>query len=213
MPNIFMIHSKYDTALPSFFDKAAGMVDISLLHMEWEALVPPPWKHIRDTLKEAEGVFIVKGPNIACNLYTSNWVSYEIGLAAHSSKKWGKGEMDVWVFESVHNPIFFPVPFLTDYVIYDPDEPYHTQYLRYILEAYNFKTYRHPLPEGLPTKCWHDECQVEYNLHTVVKTWNCPSCQRYTAWTEDIFYPEEALRIGNESFGIYHPGVKHTGRA
>ena len=207
MPGIFMVHSRYDTALPNFFDKAAGMVDISLMHMEWEALVPPPWKHIRDKLKNAEAIFIVKGPNIARNLYTSNWVSYEIGLAAHSSKKWGQGEMDVWVFESVQNPVFFPVPFLTDYVIYDPNEPYHTQYLAYILEAYNWKTYRHFLPEAAAVRCGHDDCQIEYNLHTIVNTWNCPSCQRYSWHTEEIVYPEYSLKIGNDSFGIHYPAV------
>jgi len=207
MPDIFMIHSRYDTALPTFFDKAAGMVDISLVHMEWEALVPPPWKHIRDILKNAEAIFIVKGPNIAHNLYTSNWVSYEIGLAAHSGKKSGKGEMDVWVFESVQNPVFFPVPFLTDYVVYDPGEPYHTQYLRTILEGYNFRTYRHHFPEALSVKCWHDDCKIEYLFHTIAKTWNCPSCQRHSEWTKEVVYPEHALKIRNENFATYYPNV------
>ena len=202
MPNIFMIHSRYDTALPTFFDKAASMVGISLVHMEWEELVPPPWKHIREKLETAEALFIFKGPNIARNLYTSNWVSYEIGLAAHPSKKSGK-EMDVWVFESVQNPVFFPVPFLTNYVLYDSSEPYHTQYLRSILEGYNYSTYRHLPPKGHPVTCWHDDCKVEYSFHTIAKTWNCPSCQRQTAWTwtEEVDYPEDALKIRNENFG------------
>jgi len=211
MPNIFLTHSQYDTTLPNIFDKAAGMTDISLLHVEWEQLITPPWKFVRDKLKNSEAIFILKGSNIARSLYTSNWVSYELGLAAHSSKNIGEGEMDVWVFESVESPVFFPIPFLTDYVIYDPNDTYHLQYIRDIVEGYYYKRYKHRPPQGLPVKCWHDECNIEYNLHTVVNTWNCPSCQRFGEWTgtEPVSYPEEALTIPNSNIGIMYPNVAH----
>ncbi len=207
MPSIFVTHSRYDTAIPTFFDKAASMVETSLLYVEWEELITPPWKYIRDKLKDCEAIFIIKGPNITRNLYTSNWISYEIGLAAHSNKRTGSGEMDVWVFESSQNPVFFPVPFLTDYVVYDPDDPNHIQYLRYILEGYNERKYHHKLPEAISVTCGHNTCQVEYYLHTLLKSWNCPSCQRISQWTDDVSYPDQPLRISNEMYGFDYPGV------
>ncbi|MCD6317576.1 hypothetical protein J7M02_00735, partial [Candidatus Aerophobetes bacterium] len=52
--------------------------------------------------------------NVVATEYTKNWVMYEVSLASKDNKR-------VFVFERRGIPITYPIPYLTDYMIFDKD--------------------------------------------------------------------------------------------
>lgn len=196
--DIFLIHSRLDTQLPNFFDKAAGKANIRLWEAEWFIMEGPAWFNLKEKIKECKAVFVLKGPNIATSLYTSNWVSSEIGIAADMEK-------DVWVFESLLYPIFMPIAYLTDYVVYDPNDSGHLAFVGNLLQFYG---QGEPLPQGIVTSCRF--CSIPYNLHTALNSWNCPSCQRSVTWALPTSVPDSVIEPqgGPRDFAIAYPGVR-----
>lgn len=197
--DIFLIHSQHDTALPNFFDKAAGKANIRLWEAEWYTMEGPAWFSLREGIKESKAVFVLKGPNITASLYTSNWVSWEIGVAARMEK-------DVWVFESLLYPVFMPIAYLTDYVVYDPNDSSHLAFVANLLQSYG---QGEPVPQGITTTC--PFCSIQYNLHTALNSWNCPSCQRSVTWAQPVSISAEVIPQGGpREFAIAYPGVSQV---
>lgn len=172
---VFLIHSRLDTDLPNFFDKAAGKTEVILLEAEWFHYESPDWLRLREQIRESKAVFFLKGPSITNSTYTTNWVSWECGVTAAL-------KMDLWVFESIHSPVFMPVPYLTDYVPYDPQDDQYIAFVANILQNYRDRKQQ---PQGFPITC--TECGALYNLHVAVAIWNCPTCQRNQQWKAPIF--------------------------
>lgn len=197
--DIFLIHSRRDTYPPNFFDKAGGKANVRLWEAEWFEMEGPPWVNLEKQIRKCKATFVLKGPNIAASLYTSNWVSWEIGVAASI-------KMDVWVFESLRSPVFMPIPYLTDYVVYDPDDSLHVAFVANLLESYG---QGEPVFQGIPLDC--ASCYIHYNLHTALNGWNCPACQRSVTWeTKKITYiPANVIEPqgGPIDFAIAYPGV------
>ena len=195
--DIFLIHSRHDTELPNFFDKASGKANVRLWEAEWFEMEGPPWSNLRDQIKKCTAVIVLKGTNIAASLYTSNWVSWEIGVAAGMNK-------DVWVFESLLHPLFMPIPYLTDYVVYDPSDKSHVAFVANLLQLYGE---RKPVPQGMPVSC--RLCSIQYNLHTALNSWNCPSCQRSVSWEKPTTVPLDVIKPqgGPREFAIAYAGV------
>jgi len=172
---VFLIHSRLDTEWPNFFDKAAGKAEVRLFEAEWFDEKSPNWLHLKEQIRRSMAVFFLKGPSITNSTYTTNWVSWECGVAAALKR-------DLWVFESMRNPVFMPVPYLTDYVPYDPQDNEHVAFVANLLQNYSLG--EEP-PQGWPVTC--PKCGAQYNLHAVVVSWNCPTCQRYQAWEDPAF--------------------------
>lgn len=196
--DVFLIHSRHDTELPTFFDKAAGKTNVRLWEAEWFEMKGPAWFNLKQRIKECKAVFVLKGRNIATSLYTISWVLWETGIA-------GSMNRDVWVFESVLDPVFIPIPYLTDYVAYDPNDPNHLAFVANLLHCYGWGD---PVPQGIPTSC--PFCSIEYNLHTALTSWNCPSCQRVVTWREEVTIPDEVIEVphASEEFAMYYPEVR-----
>jgi len=205
-PHVFLVHSRLDTGLPNFFDKAAGKSNAVLWEAEWyksKDAQSAPWQQLEEKIRRALAVFFDKGPNVVSSLFTSNWVSWELGVAAAARK-------DVWVFESLRSPIFMPVPYLTDYVVYDPEDYSHVALVAWFIQNY---VQRRKQPEGILTKC--PDCFGEYALRTALASWNCPFCQREQVWSESNFVEGLVLRDdllqtqdGPKQFALRHPGVR-----
>jgi len=197
-PTIFLIHSSLDTQRPNFLDKAVGKTNMLLDEAEWFEMYGPAWSVLREKIRVCKAVFVLKGPNIATSLYTSNWVSWEIGVAAERKK-------DVWVFESLLDPIFMPIAYLTDYVVYDPEDYDHIAFIGILSQLYALGE---PRPTGIPTFC--PFCSINYNIHTLLHSWNCPSCQRPSSWDETFSAPDDIIEPqgGPRDFAIAHPGVR-----
>jgi hypothetical protein len=205
--HIFLIHSRLDTNLPNFFDKAAGKTNVILWEAEWfhkESHEDPDWLHLKNQIERSTAVFFLKGPNVAGSAYTSNWISWECGIAASMGK-------DLWVFESIHSPVFMPIPYLTDYVPYDEQDYQHGNFITGIMYNYAKKK---PQSQGVPTEC--SKCTASYNMHTAVPNWNCPTCQRRRKWGKPTFSQQAVKEYGlipvNEPlvFARDYPRVKRS---
>ena len=74
-----------------------------------------PYEEIRNNVEKSEFLFLFLTDNVVATPFTQNWVSYEIGLASANSKK-------LFVFERMGTPIKFPIPYLTDYALFNLDK-------------------------------------------------------------------------------------------
>lgn len=60
-------------------------------------------------------VFLFLTDNIVKTEFTHNWVSFEVGVAANARKK-------LFVFERLGVPVQYPIPYLTDYMIFAEED-------------------------------------------------------------------------------------------
>jgi len=61
----------------------------------------------------SDAIFLFLTDNVLTTEYTRNWVIFEIGLARQALKR-------VFVFERQGVPIPYPIPYVTDYMIFEP---------------------------------------------------------------------------------------------
>lgn len=167
-PQIFISHSRFDTDILIPFDEIFAGTNVRRIRVEFESYELPPWIFIRDSILRSSAVFLLLGPNVNQSPYTQNWISYEVGLACGLNKP-------VWVFERIDQPINFPIPFLNHYMLYNPDIPEHSDYIRNIINGYLALLPTHPM--GTPIECGTSNCGIRFNLHTLVERFYCPSCR------------------------------------
>jgi len=178
MTQIFVSHSQLDRDIRVSFDSVFARTGVIGKCMEFEEMSYPQWKTIRDEMYRSDAVFLLLGPNIRSSIYTQNWVAFEVGLACGLNK-------DTWVFEQPGATIDFPIPYLTDYMIYDLNLKEHFEYVRSTLDGYKrplpvFPLFANPrnirkIPQGTLVIC---SCGVSYSLHTVFEEFYCPSCRQ-----------------------------------
>lgn len=180
MPQIFVSHSQYDNDIRASFDTVFARTGVKSKCMEFEQIYPPAWQEIKNQITASEAVFLLLGPNIRISTHTQNWVAFEVGLACALGK-------DVWVFEQYGSCIEFPIPYLTDYSLYDFRDPSHFKYTRGIIEGYGKPLSIFPLGDprtkrnisrGIPVECTYENCKSKYFLHTNIESFNCPSCRQ-----------------------------------
>lgn len=162
------------------FDTIFARTDVKSVCMEFEEIYPPAWQRIKSEISASASVFLLLGPNIRSSIHTQNWVAFEVGLACAFGK-------EVWVFEQADSYVEFPIPYLTDYMIYDLGDKAHLEYVRKIIDGYGRPLYILPLgvdhrtkreiPTGTLVECGNEKCKSSYLLHTDVKSFNCPSCR------------------------------------
>ena len=81
--------------------------------MEFTPESKPPYKKIDENINLSNAIFLFLTQNVISSEYTKNWISHEMALAKAANKP-------VFVVEDFNNNIHFPVPYLTDYVLYEP---------------------------------------------------------------------------------------------
>jgi hypothetical protein len=102
--------------------------------------------------------------------FTHNWVNFEVGVAAGCKKP-------VWVFEDYKEFINFPVPYVTDYCLYDLDSVEHIQFI-----GDRFKTlYINNVIINPPRKIKCHLCNAQYNFWSNQTVLNCPVCRKPTS--------------------------------
>jgi len=177
LARIFLSHSKEDREIRDFFLKIGGLAGVEMKAVEFEYFPPPAWEYIRNQLYTSDALFLLLGPNVLDRgIYTQNWISFEVGLACDMARTL---EKDIWVFEQLQHPIRFPVPYLNHYVLYDPNNRTHLDYIRGIMEAYKPFPPLRRIPQGIrEVACPYDDCKIKFKLHTDVKEFNCPTCRR-----------------------------------
>lgn len=58
---IFVSHTRLDKQTYDKFDVAAARVGIKVFRSEYETLVPPAWKTIRDEIERSSALFLLVG--------------------------------------------------------------------------------------------------------------------------------------------------------
>lgn len=117
MSTIFISHSRSDAELVDAIRKVLENVDHTAIIEEFianEDKNQPPFEEIRNRVEICDIVFLFLTDNVVSKEHTKSWVMFEVGLAAKDRKK-------LYVFERSGVPIEYPIPYLTDYMIFDKD--------------------------------------------------------------------------------------------
>lgn len=109
---IFVSHSKYDREMVTSFDRVFARTGVRSVCMEFEKMSSPEWRIIKDAVSSSIATFVLLGQNVNHSIYTQNWIAFEVGLACAMNKQ-------IWVFEQKGSSVNFPIPYVTDYVLYN----------------------------------------------------------------------------------------------
>ena len=182
---IFVSHSQHDKEMVASFDRVFARTGVKSVCMEFEKMSLPEWLEIKTALRESEAVFLLLGQNVKRSIYTQNWIAFEVGLSCAFNKR-------VWVFEHVASTVDFPIPYVTDYMLYDNlDNPRCFNYIRQIIDGHGQNKYiiREgtpivEIPKGKSVECphCHSKFALHYTptsiLHLVKTTVICPLCRQ-----------------------------------
>ena len=117
MANIFISHSRRDEDLVTAMAKVLRNIGHNPIIEEFipeEEKEPVPYEEIRKNVGISDFVFLFLTDNIVATEYTRNWVMFEVSLTASAQKR-------LFVFERAGVPIPYPIPYLTDYMIFNAD--------------------------------------------------------------------------------------------
>ncbi len=117
MANIFISHSRRDEELVTAMAKVLRNIGHNPIIEEFipeEQKEIVPYEEIRKNVGLCEYVFLFLTDNIVITEYTHNWVAFEVGLTASARKR-------LFVFERLGIPVPYPIPYLTDYMIFAAD--------------------------------------------------------------------------------------------
>jgi len=123
--------------------------------------------------------------NVNSSIYTQNWVAFELGCAYGAKTRPPAELKDIYVFEPFQQ-VKFPIPYLDYYILFDPVEEPHWDFIERILSEERIYWNRiFPLlwgqrpsdVSGLRMYC--KECESEYTLLSRVNEFYCPTCRRY----------------------------------
>lgn len=188
---IFLSHTKLDEDFCNRFDIAASRVGIKVFRSEFEELVNPAWKTIKDAMNTSSALFLLVGNELVKAQsasetkrkakeqwkFTQNWIAYEIGLACQVG-------LDVWVVCDAVN-INFPVPYLNNYEAggIKPSDRTYLDFYKQIFKRYsNGGNCSVGFCEKVGIRprtftCPH--CGAVFNLHSTVPKGTeipCPTC-------------------------------------
>ncbi len=209
MASIFISHSKRDVEAISAFCQVFARTTMRAIFEEFENYIVPPWTKIKNDIQQSSAAFVLLSPHLNGTPYTQNWVSYEVGLACALNKP-------VWVYEQLEGPVLFPIPYLTDYIVYSPKNRGDLNSIKGLVETYD------PSPAflglglgaiiggllsggagagvgaimgaaalqrkslGIPFRCPHETCGVQYKIYSQFQQFACPACRQiiYVDWTQ-----------------------------
>jgi len=116
MATIFISHSRRDASLIASIYQILVNVGHTPIIEEFipeSEKLPVPNDEIQKNVSLSEVVFLFLTDNVLATEYTRNWVMFEVSLARGALKR-------VFVFERQGVPIPYPIPYVTDYMIFDP---------------------------------------------------------------------------------------------
>jgi len=116
MAIIFISHSKRDEQLVQNIQSVLLNVGHTPIIEEFipESMKEPiPYEEIRKNVQQSDAVFLFLTDEVVRTEYTKNWVIEEDGVALDR-------HIPVFVFERKGFPIHYPIPYVTDYMLFDP---------------------------------------------------------------------------------------------
>lgn len=203
MATIFISHSKKDEELVLSIKKILENIGHTPIIEEFipkEKQQEIPYEEIRSNVNKSSFVFLFLTDSVVETEYTKNWVIYEVGVASNDSKR-------VFVFERLGTPIQYPIPYVTDYTLFNPnrtDDMLEVQRLSknlgkfrkdlltagagalvgsifgpigFVLGAIGGYVLGPKQEQSPKVKCPH--CNVSFNYYSVqIKEFDCPCCRK-----------------------------------
>jgi len=176
---VFVSHSKHDIDLRRSFAEISSISGVAAKYMEFEDL---QGKYagfeianlIRPLIGGMQAVVVLLGENLEnpptqTPEFTHNWVNFEVGVAAGSNKP-------VWVFEEYGKKIQFPIPYVTNYCLFDPNNNGHVKYYADLFRDI-FRYHLNTRPVRV-IKC--SQCYAEYGFWGGDLEISCPVCRKKT---------------------------------
>ncbi len=116
MSRVFISHSRLDRTLTANVAKLLQNIGETAVIMEYqtEGKDVPPFEEIRKAVIGSDYVMLFKTDNAIQSDHTKSWIVFEVGVASATNKR-------LIVFERRGPPIHFPIPYLTDYMLFDPE--------------------------------------------------------------------------------------------
>lgn len=199
MTTIFISHSKNDIDILNAFDKLFAGTTVKAIRAEYEEMQNTPAMQIMAWIEESSSVFVLLGPNIANTEQTKYWVGWETGFA--SKKK------SIWVFEPFDSQFDIPVPYLNHYILYNPNDKQHLNYIKNLIEKHDKNPELAAAALGaligaelgsgpgaviggligllaaqnnkLPLiTCPYPNCRASFYLHSNANQFKCPTCRK-----------------------------------
>lgn len=115
MTNVFISHSKRDSELVNIIIHALRNIEVNPIVEEFipdQEKHPIPYEEIRRNIKSCNALFLFLTDKVMMTEHTKNWVIFEDGLALGTEKQ-------VVLFERAGVPLEYPVPYFTDYMLFD----------------------------------------------------------------------------------------------
>ena len=117
MATIFISHSRKDTELvkniKTLLENIGHKPIIEEFISESEKS-PVPFEEVRKNVEACDFVLLFLTDNVVSTEYTKNWVIFEAATASAHDKR-------LYVFEREGEAIPYPIPYLTDYVLFSPE--------------------------------------------------------------------------------------------
>ncbi len=172
---VFISHSKDDKRL-DFFHKVFSGIHTKAVWMEFENIKPPAYQSIKDFVNGSDALFVLLSPELINLRHTSNWVSFEVGLATNWRspfliQKVIQDRIEVYVFEPLQERLDFCIPYCTYYMPYSGSN----DEIKFLKELIEFAPNHN---KGMPVKCPYPDCQIEFKLLTQIENFSCPTCRR-----------------------------------
>lgn len=201
MAQVFISHSKRDVAAVQAMLNVFARTQVRAVLAEFENYQTPPWSQIREWVRQSSAAFVLLSPHLHGTAYTQNWVAYEVGLACGLNKP-------VWVYEQWNNPASFPIPYLTEYVVYDPSDQNQLNSIKQLVENYDPSSMvvgavivglagalisggagagagamigaalGRKDIKGFMIQCPHHSCGIRFRIHNQLESFPCPSCRQ-----------------------------------
>ena len=204
MPQIFVSHSSRDEKLRPWFDTIFAGANLNAVRFEFEDKSDYPIEQIRFLIRNSDALFVLLTQEIFSSgtLHTGNWLSAEVGMAGGLNKP-------VWLFETMEEPISFPMPFIDHYLRlpFDDSERSDAMFgaVRNIVRSYATED-----AQNLKGSIWLDaghlvclepKCRARFQIYQSNGHFDrCPVCCTSQRWPV-------AMRICRNCQGLGYLGV------
>ena len=115
MSTVFISHSKRDSNLVIRIKQIlinVGHTSVLEEFIPESNKKPIPYDEIRTQVSDSDVVFLFLTDNVVATEYTKNWVLFEVGIASSMKKP-------LYIFERQGVPVQYPIPYFTDYMLFD----------------------------------------------------------------------------------------------
>ena len=136
MDTVFITHSRHDAPILTHIDQLVQEANVTPIFYQYDInLAETAWEQILSAIRNSQALFVILSNNLSSSAHTQNWVGVEVGIACALRRP-------AWVFEELYRRVSFPIPYLTDYVPYDLNDPQLRALISSVARGYNMQPQR-----------------------------------------------------------------------